>query len=134
MCECKHLHTGASCNSNNPEDSTHDYIKQVQMQSSVVCQLLQKLVFTFQMMGIPGPGNLRSILCEGTGLDEYVQFSSQAEKEAFQNVSCSLTPQQLINTQQVLLQNLDVRKVLSEVSSPRCPPKSNLSLMNPDES
>uniref|UniRef100_A0A673D0D2 P-type phospholipid transporter n=1 Tax=Sphaeramia orbicularis TaxID=375764 RepID=A0A673D0D2_9TELE len=41
---------------------------------------------------------------------------SQAEKEAFQNVSCSLSPQQLINTQRVFLQNLDVRKVLSEVS------------------
>uniref|UniRef100_A0A7N9AR62 P-type phospholipid transporter n=1 Tax=Mastacembelus armatus TaxID=205130 RepID=A0A7N9AR62_9TELE len=60
--------------------------------------------------------NLGRILCEGTGLDEYVQFSSQAEKEAFQNVSCSLPPQQLINTQQVFLQNLDVRKVLSESS------------------
>uniref|UniRef100_I3JKY4 P-type phospholipid transporter n=1 Tax=Oreochromis niloticus TaxID=8128 RepID=I3JKY4_ORENI len=58
--------------------------------------------------------SLRSILCEGTDLDEYVQFRSQAEKKAFQNVSCSLTPQQLINTQQVLLQNLDARKVLSE--------------------
>ncbi|KAM7377381.1 hypothetical protein PAMA_013932 [Pampus argenteus] len=69
------------------------------------------------MTGIPRPGDLRSILCEGTDLDEYIQFSSQAEKEAFQNVSCSLTPQQLINTQQVLLQNLDVRKVLSELPS-----------------
>uniref|UniRef100_A0A3Q3Q5W3 ABC transporter domain-containing protein n=1 Tax=Monopterus albus TaxID=43700 RepID=A0A3Q3Q5W3_MONAL len=61
--------------------------------------------------------NLRGILCEGTDLDSYVQFSSQAEKEAFQNVSCSLSPQQLINTQQVFLQNLDARKVLSEVNS-----------------
>uniref|UniRef100_A0A7N6F6P8 P-type phospholipid transporter n=1 Tax=Anabas testudineus TaxID=64144 RepID=A0A7N6F6P8_ANATE len=64
--------------------------------------------------------NLRRILCEGTGLDGYVQFSSQAEKKAFQNVSCSLTPQQLINTQQVFLQNLDMRKVLSEVSFSCC--------------
>lgn len=68
------------------------------------------------MMGIPRPDSLSSILCEGTDLDDYVQFSSQAEKEAFQNVSCSLSPQQLINTQQVLLQNLDARKVLSEMS------------------
>uniref|UniRef100_A0A7N6B056 P-type phospholipid transporter n=1 Tax=Anabas testudineus TaxID=64144 RepID=A0A7N6B056_ANATE len=72
------------------------------------------------LMGIPRPDNLRRILCEGTGLDGYVQFSSQAEKKAFQNVSCSLTPQQLINTQQVFLQNLDMRKVLSEVSFSCC--------------
>uniref|UniRef100_A0A7N9AM56 Phospholipid-transporting ATPase ABCA1-like n=1 Tax=Mastacembelus armatus TaxID=205130 RepID=A0A7N9AM56_9TELE len=92
----------------------------------------------FQMMGIPRPGNLGRILCEGTGLDEYVQFSSQAEKEAFQNVSCSLPPQQLINTQQVFLQNLDVRKVLSEVSFSCCFPHnqqiSQLTLVNTLES
>lgn len=70
------------------------------------------------MMGNLRPSDLRSILCEGRDLDQYVQFSSQAEKEAFQNVSCSLAPQQLINTQQVFLQNLDPRKVLSEVSFP----------------
>ncbi|KAM9335582.1 phospholipid-transporting ATPase ABCA1 [Symphorus nematophorus] len=83
----------------------------------VVQSLMNAEIKLNPMMGIPRPGNLRSILCEGTDLDQYVQFSSQAEKEAFQNVSCSLTPQQLINTQQVLLQNLDPRKVLSELPS-----------------
>uniref|UniRef100_A0A4W6E1W5 P-type phospholipid transporter n=1 Tax=Lates calcarifer TaxID=8187 RepID=A0A4W6E1W5_LATCA len=73
------------------------------------------LVFRLLTNTITETDSLRRILCEGTDLDEYVQFSSQGEKEAFQNVSCSLTPQQLINTQQVLLQNLDARKVLSEV-------------------
>uniref|UniRef100_A0A8C6WUV1 P-type phospholipid transporter n=1 Tax=Neogobius melanostomus TaxID=47308 RepID=A0A8C6WUV1_9GOBI len=68
-----------------------------------------------QMMGVQTPENLRRVLCEGTGLDEYIQFSLTAEKKAFQNVSCSLSPQQLINTQQVLLQNLDARKVLFAV-------------------
>ncbi|XP_062240484.1 phospholipid-transporting ATPase ABCA1-like [Platichthys flesus] len=61
------------------------------------------------------PGDLRTLLCDGTGLDEYVRFSSPAEKEAFQNVSCSLTRQQLINTQQVFRQNLDGTKLVSEV-------------------
>uniref|UniRef100_UPI003AADC61F phospholipid-transporting ATPase ABCA1-like n=1 Tax=Centroberyx gerrardi TaxID=166262 RepID=UPI003AADC61F len=69
------------------------------------------------MSGMPRPDKLRSILCEGTNLDEYVQFSSLADKEAFQNVTCSLSPQQLINTQQVLLRNLDRRKVLSKLPS-----------------
>ncbi|XP_070849905.1 phospholipid-transporting ATPase ABCA1-like [Chaetodon trifascialis] len=83
---------------------------------TVVQSLMNAKIKLNSMMGIPRPGNLRSILCEGTDLDQYVQFSSQAEKQAFQNVSCSLTPQQLINTQRVLLQNLDARKVLSELS------------------
>jgi len=88
------------------------------MQSSLVWHPLPQLVFTFQMTGMLETGSLRSTLCEGTDLDEYVQFSSQGEREVFQNVSCSLTQQQLINTQQVLLQNLDTTKVLSEVSFP----------------
>uniref|UniRef100_A0AAQ4RHZ0 P-type phospholipid transporter n=1 Tax=Gasterosteus aculeatus aculeatus TaxID=481459 RepID=A0AAQ4RHZ0_GASAC len=74
------------------------------------------LYFFFQTTGTPRPGDLRSVLCEGTDLDEYIQFSSQAEKEAFTNVSCSRDPQQLINAQQVFQRNLDGGKVLSEVS------------------
>ncbi len=86
------------------------------MQSSLDCQLLPKLVFIFQMMGILRPGNLWSILCEGTDLDDYVQFSSHAEKEAFQNLTCTLAPEKLINAQRVFWQNLDASKVLSQVS------------------
>ncbi|XP_061566340.1 phospholipid-transporting ATPase ABCA1-like [Cololabis saira] len=82
---------------------------------TVVKSLMNAEVQFSPVMGIQSPGNLRSTLCEGTELDEYIQFSSQAERAAFQNVSCSLTPQQLINTQQVLLQNLDARKVFSEL-------------------
>ncbi|XP_023276845.1 ATP-binding cassette sub-family A member 1-like isoform X1 [Seriola lalandi dorsalis] len=96
--------------------STH-LTENLSVPATVTQSLINAKVYVNPMMGVPRPGNLRKILCEGTDLDEYVQFSSQAEKEAFQNVSCSLTPQQLINTQQVLLQNLDVRKVLSELPS-----------------
>ncbi|CAG5929271.1 unnamed protein product, partial [Menidia menidia] len=83
--------------------------------SSVVQSLLNAQIQLKPMTGALGAGSLRSTLCEGTDLNAYVQFSSQDEREAFQNVSCSLTQQQLINTQQVLLQNLDTRKVLSEL-------------------
>ncbi|XP_069561182.1 phospholipid-transporting ATPase ABCA1 [Brachyistius frenatus] len=92
-------------------------VEDLSVTSAAVESLMNAGIQLNPMMGIPRPGNLRSILCEGTDLDEHVQFSSQAEKEAFQNVSCSLTPQQLINTQRVLLQNLDARKALSEVPS-----------------
>uniref|UniRef100_H3C1X8 P-type phospholipid transporter n=1 Tax=Tetraodon nigroviridis TaxID=99883 RepID=H3C1X8_TETNG len=61
-------------------------------------------------------GSLRGVLCEGQGLDRYVQFGSQAEKEAFQNVSCSLSPQQLSDARRELLRNLDGGKLLSEVA------------------
>ncbi|XP_051285464.1 phospholipid-transporting ATPase ABCA1-like isoform X2 [Dicentrarchus labrax] len=96
--------------------STH-LTENLSVPTEVVQSLMNAEIKLNSMMGIPRPGNLRSILCEGTDLDQYVQFSSQTEREAFQNVSCSLTPQQLINTQQVLLQNLDTRKVLSELPS-----------------
>lgn len=72
-------------------------------------------LFVLQVTGILRPGELRRVLCEGSDLDRYIQFGSQAEKETFQNVSCSLTPQQLIDAQRMFLQNLDARKVLSEV-------------------
>uniref|UniRef100_UPI0037E7D1F5 phospholipid-transporting ATPase ABCA1 n=1 Tax=Semicossyphus pulcher TaxID=241346 RepID=UPI0037E7D1F5 len=84
---------------------------------AVIESLLKAEIKLNPMTGVAGPGSLRSILCEGTDLDQYVQFSSQAEKEAFQNVSCSLTAQQLINTRQVFLRNLDRRRVLSELPS-----------------
>ncbi|KAM4564931.1 phospholipid-transporting ATPase ABCA1 [Fundulus diaphanus] len=83
----------------------------------VVQSLMDAKIQLSPMTGIPRPDNVKSILCKGTDLDDYIQFSSQAEKEAFQNVSCSLTQQQLINTQQTLLQNVNVRKVLSGLPS-----------------
>lgn len=73
-------------------------------------------MFAIQMTGIMTPSDLRGVLCEGKGLDRYILFGSRDEKEAFQNVSCSLSPWQLINTQRVLLQNLDREKLLSEAS------------------
>uniref|UniRef100_A0A8C5HBH1 P-type phospholipid transporter n=1 Tax=Gouania willdenowi TaxID=441366 RepID=A0A8C5HBH1_GOUWI len=81
-----------------------------------VVQSVMNLLFVSQLVGFQRPSDLSSVLCEGSDLDDYVTFKSPSEKEAFQNVSCSLTPQQLINTQRVFLQNLDWRKVFSEVT------------------
>ncbi|XP_032400407.1 phospholipid-transporting ATPase ABCA1 isoform X3 [Etheostoma spectabile] len=94
------------------------YLKEnLSVQPSVVQSLMNAGIKLNPMMDVSRPGNLKSILCEGTDLDKYIRFSSTAEKVAFQNVSCSRTPQQLINAQQVLLQNLDAGKVLSKVPS-----------------
>lgn len=78
-------------------------------------------LFAVQMMGMATPGGPRAVLCEGRGLDQYILFASRAEKEAFQNVSCSLSPRQLMNAQRVLLQNLDGGKLRSEASRPTNP-------------
>ncbi|XP_075306746.1 phospholipid-transporting ATPase ABCA1 [Odontesthes bonariensis] len=96
--------------------STH-LTENLSVPSSVVQSLMNAEIQLKPMTGMLGTGSLRSTLCEGTALDEFVQFNSQDEREVFQNVSCSLTQQQLINTQQVLLQNLDTTKVLSELPS-----------------
>lgn len=81
-------------------------------------EVIKITLFAFQMTGIAPPGDLRGVLCEGRGLDQYILFGSPAEKEAFQNVSCSLSPRQLIDTQRELRRNLDGGKLLSEASRP----------------
>ncbi|KAM9835346.1 phospholipid-transporting ATPase ABCA1-like [Syngnathus typhle] len=66
---------------------------------------------------IPVPGHLGNFLCDGKDLDQYIQFQSPLDKEAFRNASCSLDPQQLSDSQRVLLQNLDFSKVLAQLPS-----------------
>uniref|UniRef100_A0A8C6UEZ0 ABC transporter domain-containing protein n=1 Tax=Neogobius melanostomus TaxID=47308 RepID=A0A8C6UEZ0_9GOBI len=81
------------------------------MPSAGVLPWLQGMVCNIEnpCLNSPTPG-------EAPGqVNNYNNSILTAEKKAFQNVSCSLSPQQLINTQQVLLQNLDARKVLFAV-------------------
>lgn len=68
------------------------------------------------MMSISRQDDLRTTLCNGTTLDKYVEFTSVSDKEAFQNVSCSLPAQQMRRAKEVFLQNLDTRKMLTNVS------------------
>lgn len=68
-------------------------------------------VFAVQM-----PGDPRAVRCEGKGRRRYFLFGSRAEEEAFQNVSCSLSPPRLISTQRALLRNLRGGKLLSQAS------------------
>ncbi|XP_061620276.1 phospholipid-transporting ATPase ABCA1-like isoform X1 [Phyllopteryx taeniolatus] len=65
--------------------------------------------------GVLAPGHLWSVLCKGEDLNQYIQFASPLDREAFQNASCSLGPQQLSDTQRVLLQNLDLSKALAQL-------------------
>uniref|UniRef100_A0A6Q2XU88 ABC transporter domain-containing protein n=1 Tax=Esox lucius TaxID=8010 RepID=A0A6Q2XU88_ESOLU len=61
--------------------------------------------------------NLKNSLCNGTTLDRYVEFTSVSDKEAFQNVSCSITVQKMRQTRDVFLQNLDMRNIPTSVST-----------------
>ncbi|CAL8327347.1 unnamed protein product [Lota lota] len=81
----------------------------------VVQSLMTANISINPMVGVPD--DPRRVLCEGTALDDFIQFQSQAEKEAFLNVSCSLDSQQLRQSQRVFLQNLDQTKLLTTVSS-----------------
>ncbi|KAM6949618.1 phospholipid-transporting ATPase ABCA1 [Aplochiton taeniatus] len=98
----------------NDNETFSTYLREdLSLPSTAVDSLMTANIYLNPSLGIPRTANLRNLLCDGMDLDEYIQFSSPADKEAFQNVSCSLTPQQLTNTRAILLRNLDTRKVLS---------------------
>uniref|UniRef100_A0A674F7I0 P-type phospholipid transporter n=1 Tax=Salmo trutta TaxID=8032 RepID=A0A674F7I0_SALTR len=83
---------------------------------SMIISLLTLIISFNQMMGISRQDDLRTTLCNGTTLDRYVEFTSVSDKEAFQNVSCSLPAQQMRRAKEVFLQNLDTRKILTNNS------------------
>uniref|UniRef100_A0A6Q2Y3N6 P-type phospholipid transporter n=1 Tax=Esox lucius TaxID=8010 RepID=A0A6Q2Y3N6_ESOLU len=70
-----------------------------------------------QITGLSTQDNLKNSLCNGTTLDRYVEFTSVSDKEAFQNVSCSITVQKMRQTRDVFLQNLDMRNIPTSVST-----------------
>ena len=65
---------------------------------------------------MPRPGSLQSILCNGDMLDQYLEFSSPADRNAVGNASCALSPRQVGEARVVFLQNIDPRKLSSAVS------------------
>uniref|UniRef100_A0A8C8J4V0 P-type phospholipid transporter n=1 Tax=Oncorhynchus tshawytscha TaxID=74940 RepID=A0A8C8J4V0_ONCTS len=83
---------------------------------SMFLSLLTLLISFNKMMGISRQDNLRTTLCNGTTLDRYVEFTSASDKEAFQNVSCSLPAQQMRRAKEVFLQNLNTSKILTNNS------------------
>ncbi|CDQ74876.1 unnamed protein product [Oncorhynchus mykiss] len=87
------------------------------LSSTVADGLITSNIRLNEMMGISRQDDLRITLCSGTALDRYVEFTSAFDKEAFQKVSCSLTAQQLRQTREVFLQNLDPRKMLTNLPS-----------------
>ncbi|MBN3310240.1 ABCA4 protein, partial [Amia calva] len=70
-----------------------------------------------KVIGLSRDVNLNHILCNKTELKQYIVLNSSAAQDIFQNISCSLTPQQLEITREVLLRNLDTQKLAMAVST-----------------
>ncbi|XP_066576495.1 phospholipid-transporting ATPase ABCA1 [Amia ocellicauda] len=68
-----------------------------------------------KVIGLSRDVNLNHILCNKTELKQYIVLNSSAAQDIFQNISCSLTPQQLEITREVLLRNLDTQKLAMAV-------------------
>ncbi|XP_057710932.1 phospholipid-transporting ATPase ABCA1-like isoform X1 [Corythoichthys intestinalis] len=83
----------------------------------VVESLMAAKVSRNLMTEFPANRGLESVLCQGEDLDRYIRFNSPSDREAFQNASCSLDPQQISDGQRVLLQNLDLNKILAQLPS-----------------
>ncbi|KAI4890960.1 hypothetical protein NFI96_031544, partial [Prochilodus magdalenae] len=82
---------------------------------SVPTQTAQRLtsvrVRLNQLPAISAETDLRSALCGSASVDRYLEFTSAIQREEFLNVTCSLTPNQLLQTREVLVRNLDNRKL-----------------------
>ncbi|XP_036439062.1 phospholipid-transporting ATPase ABCA1-like isoform X2 [Colossoma macropomum] len=82
---------------------------------SVPTQTAQRLtsvrVRLNQLPALSAETNLRSTLCSSTSVDRYLEFNSTIQRQEFLNITCSLTPNQLLQTREVLVRNLDNRKL-----------------------
>uniref|UniRef100_A0A9J7YWA7 P-type phospholipid transporter n=1 Tax=Cyprinus carpio carpio TaxID=630221 RepID=A0A9J7YWA7_CYPCA len=65
-----------------------------------------------QLPAVSANGDLRSLLC-GPSVDRILDFNSTNQKQEFQNITCSLTANQLLQARQVFMQNLDNMKLLN---------------------
>ncbi|KAJ8008300.1 hypothetical protein DPEC_G00103410 [Dallia pectoralis] len=93
------------------------YLKRnLSVPSTVADSLMTSRIRLNEITGLSLQDNLKNSLCNGVTLDRFVEFSSISDKEAFQNVSCSLTVQEMSQTRDVFLQNLDMRNILTNLT------------------
>uniref|UniRef100_A0AAY4A836 P-type phospholipid transporter n=1 Tax=Denticeps clupeoides TaxID=299321 RepID=A0AAY4A836_9TELE len=60
--------------------------------------------------------DVKLVLCNGSTIQQYVQFSTVDDMTAFQEIICSKSPQQLSQARDVFQQNMDMRKLTRSVS------------------
>ncbi|MCJ8749017.1 hypothetical protein PDJAM_G00171320 [Pangasius djambal] len=92
-----------------------EYLKRNLSVSSATSQSLISVRLRLnQLPALSRETDLRSTLCNSS-VDRFLEFDSTSQRAEFQNITCSLTPNQLLQTRAVLLQNLDNRKLMAAV-------------------
>ncbi|RXN30568.1 ATP-binding cassette sub-family A member 1-like protein [Labeo rohita] len=82
--------------------------------NTTAASLMRARVRLGQFPALSAEGDLRSVLC-GPSIDRILEFNSANEKVEFQNITCSLTANQLLQARRVFTQNLDNMKLLNEL-------------------
>ncbi|XP_016348530.1 ATP-binding cassette sub-family A member 1, partial [Sinocyclocheilus anshuiensis] len=84
--------------------------------NTAAASLMRARVRLGQLPALSADGDLHSVLC-GPSADRILDFNSANQKEEFQNITCSLTANQLLQARRVFMQNLDNIKLLNALPS-----------------
>uniref|UniRef100_A0A4W4EA14 P-type phospholipid transporter n=1 Tax=Electrophorus electricus TaxID=8005 RepID=A0A4W4EA14_ELEEL len=100
---------------------------------SVPSQMAQRLMSVRvrfnQFPALSGVTDLRSTLCSSASVEHYLEFNSTSHRQEFQNITCSLTSNQLRQTAEVFIRNLDNRKTVSLSLALSLSPEETASLL-----
>ncbi|XP_016419525.1 ATP-binding cassette sub-family A member 1 [Sinocyclocheilus rhinocerous] len=91
--------------------------------NTTAASLMRARVRLGQLPALSADGDLRSVLC-GPSADRILDFNSANQKEEFQNITCSLTANQLLQARRVFMQNLDNIKLLNATFISRSHPEA----------
>ncbi|XP_067284959.1 phospholipid-transporting ATPase ABCA1 [Pseudorasbora parva] len=80
--------------------------------NTTATSLMRVRVRLGQLPALSSEGDLRSVLCNES-VNGILEFSSANQKAEFQNVTCSLTSNQLLQASRVFMQNVDDMKLLN---------------------
>ncbi|CAM4529538.1 unnamed protein product [Leuciscus chuanchicus] len=80
--------------------------------STTATSLMKVKVRLGQLPALSGEGDLRSVLCSES-VDRVLEFNSSNQKAEFQNITCSLTANKLLQARQAFMQNVDNMKLLN---------------------
>ncbi|XP_056103062.1 phospholipid-transporting ATPase ABCA1 isoform X2 [Rhinichthys klamathensis goyatoka] len=80
--------------------------------STTATSLMRVKVRLGQLPALSGEGDLRSVLCSES-INRIMEFNSSNQKAEFQNITCSLTANQLLQARQAFMQNVDNMKLLN---------------------
>ncbi|XP_039525174.1 phospholipid-transporting ATPase ABCA1-like [Pimephales promelas] len=81
--------------------------------STTATSLMRVKVRLGQLPALSSEGDLRSVLCSDESVNRILEFNSSNQKADFQNITCSLTANQLLQARQVFMQNVDNMKLLN---------------------